>query len=104
MLAPGVCLYCDYRAVEGTERAFDWMHCDENLKTCSIGKVVGNTQSPTSAIPRMDAEIDGTNGSGGCRLGCKNCHYYHETLPRSREGTEKWDKLMATPVRKRVCA
>ena len=104
VLAPGVCLYCDYRAVEGNERAFDWMHCDENLKTCSIGKVVGNTQSPTSAIPRMDAEIDGTNGSGGCRLGCKNCHYYHETLPRSREGTEKWDKLMATPVRKRVCA
>ena len=104
VLEPGMCLYCDFRAVEGTERAMDWMHAHEELKTCSIGKLVGNRQSPATAIPRIDAEIDGTNGSGGCRLGCKNCHYYYETLPRLREGTEKWDALMATPVRKRVCA
>lgn len=104
VLEPGVCLYCDYRAVEGNERAMDWMHQNEERKTCGISDLVRNGQSPATAIPRMDAEIDGTNDSGGCRLGCKNCHYYHETLPRRREGTEKWDKLMATPVRKRVCA
>jgi uncharacterized Fe-S cluster-containing radical SAM superfamily protein len=50
----------------------------------------------------MDAEIDGTNGSGGCNLGCANCHYYYDTLPRSKEGTAKWDALMAEPIYKRV--
>jgi hypothetical protein len=102
VLEPGVCLYCDFRAVVGNERAFDWMHAHEDLKTCGISSLIRNAQSPATAIPRIDAEIDGTNGSGGCLLGCKNCHYYYETLPRSREGTEKWDALMATPVRKRV--
>ena len=101
-LEAGHCLYCTFRAVEGNERAFDWMHRDEERKTCSISDLVGNYQSPATAIPRIDAEIDGTNSSGGCRLGCKNCHFVYETLPRSREGTEKWDKLMAKPVIKRA--
>jgi hypothetical protein len=51
---------------------------------------------------RIDAEIDGTNGSGGCNLGCANCHHVCETLPRSKVGKEKWDALMAEPIRKRV--
>ena len=51
----------------------------------------------------MDAEIDGTNGSGGCNLGCANCHHYYDTIPRRKEGTALWDALMAEPIRKRVC-
>jgi hypothetical protein len=50
----------------------------------------------------MDAEIDGTNGSGGCILGCANCHHYYDTLPRRKEGTAKWDALMTRPIYKRV--
>jgi deoxyribodipyrimidine photolyase len=61
-----------------------------------------DVKSPKTGIPLIDAEIDGTNGSGGCRLGCANCHYSCETLPRSKEGTPLWDALMAKPVKKRV--
>ena len=63
---------------------------------------MGQGWRPETGIPRMDAEIDGTNGSGGCNLGCANCHHYHETLPRSKEGTAKWDALMTRPIYKRV--
>jgi hypothetical protein len=104
-LLPGQCYYCEdeYVCVEGNERAFPWMHRCEETKKFTISKLVGSNQCPETAIPRMDAEIDGTNGSGGCNLGCANCHYYYDTLPRSKEGTAKWDALMAEPVYKRVC-
>lgn len=49
-----------------------------------------------------DSERRGTNGSGGCNLGCANCHHFYETLPSLKEGTAKWDALMAEPVYKRV--
>ena len=84
------------------ERAFQWMHRERVTKKSSIADLVGNPNSPKVTIPQIDAEIDGTNGSGGCDLGCANCHHYHETLPRSKEGTVAWDALMAEPVRKRL--
>jgi hypothetical protein len=103
-LLPGQCYYCEdeFVIVEGNERAFPWMHRCEETKKFTIGKLVGNCLCPKTAIRRMDAEIDGTSGSGGCNLGCANCHYYYDTLPRSKEGTAKWDALMADPIYKRV--
>jgi hypothetical protein len=103
-LPPGQCYYCEdeFVVAEGEERAMEWMHQCEESKKCTISKLVGDRKSPETAIPLIDAEIDGTNGSGGCRLGCANCHYSCETLPRSKEGTPLWDALMAKPVRKRV--
>jgi hypothetical protein len=103
-LLPGQCYYCEdeYVCVEGFEVAFHWMHRCEETKNFTISKLARSGQSPETAIPRMDAEIDGTNGSGGCNLGCANCHYFYDTLPRSKEGTAKWDALMAEPVYKRV--
>ena len=105
-LPPGQCYYCEdeFVCVEGNERAFQWMHKCEETKKFGIAKLVGGHQSPKTAIRRMDAEIDGTNGSGGCNLGCANCHHYHDTLPRRKEGTAKWDALMAEPIYKRVCS
>ena len=99
-LPPGQCYYCEdeYVCVKDFERAFQWMHKCEETKKFNIAELVGSTRCPKTAIPRMDAEIDGTNGSGGCNLGCANCHYYYDTLPRSKEGTAKWDALMAEPV------
>jgi hypothetical protein len=103
-LPPGQCYYCEdeYVIVKGNEVAFQWMHKCEETKKFGISKLVGSNLCPKTAIPRMDAEIDGTNGSGGCNLGCANCHHYHDTLPRRKEGTAKWDALMAEPVYKRV--
>jgi len=103
-LPPGQCYYCEdeFVVAEGEERAMEWMHQCEESKNCTISKLVGDCKSPKKGIPLIDAEIDGTNGSGGCRLGCSNCHYSCETLPRSKEGTPLWDALMAKPVRKLV--
>jgi hypothetical protein len=105
-LPPGQCYYCEdeYVIVEGNERAGQWMHKCEETKKFTISKLVASGQCPKTAIRCMDAEIDGTNGSGGCNLGCANCHHYHETLPRRKEGTAKWDALMAEPIYKRVCS
>ena len=80
----------------------EWMHKCGESKNVGIWMLVADSKSAKTAIPLIDAEIDGTNGSGGCRLGCANCHYSCETLPRSKEGTPLWDALMAKPVRKRV--
>jgi hypothetical protein len=104
-LLPGQCYYCEdeYVCEKKFEVAFQWMHKCEETKKFGISKLVGSCLCPETAIPRMDAEIDGTNGSGGCNLGCANCHHYHETIPRRKEGTAKWDALMAEPVYKRVC-
>ena len=103
-LPPGQCYYCEdeYVIVKGNERAGQWMHKCEETKNFNIGDLVGNNQCPEHAIPLIDAEIDGTNGSGGCNLGCANCHHYYDTIPRRKEGTAKWDALMAEPVYKRV--
>ena len=100
-LPPGQCLYCgeEYICTEGYERSFHWMHKKDELKNFKISDVV--RKASKKGIRIIDAEIDGTNGSGGCALGCANCHYIHETLPRSKEGSEKWDALMQTPVVKR---
>ncbi len=103
-LEPGQCYYCesDYVCVAGFENAMQWMHKREESKEHNISNIVNNCTSPQTGIKRIDAELDGTDRSGGCNLGCANCHYYHETLPRSKEGAEAWNKLMATPIRKRV--
>ena len=103
-LIPGQCYYCEdeFVCVKGFESSFQWMHKCEETKKFSIAKLVGNNVSAKKAIRRIDAEVDGTNGSGGCNLGCANCHHYYETIPRRKEGTAKWDALMAEPVYKRV--
>jgi len=103
-LPPGQCYYCEdeFVVAEGEERAMEWMHQREESKNFTISKLVGDNYCPETGIPLIDAEIDGTNGSGGCRLGCSNCHYSCETLPRSKDGTPLWDALMAKPVKKRV--
>ena len=104
-LLPGQCYYCEdeFVIVKGNEVAGQWMHKCEETKKFTISKLVGIRQCPKTAIRCMDAEIDGTNGSGGCNLGCANCHHYYETIPRRKEGTALWDALMAEPVYKRVC-
>jgi hypothetical protein len=84
---------------EGYEIAFHWMHRIDELKQATISTLAGSRLCLATAKKRIDAEIDGTNGSGGCNLGCANCHYICETLPRSKEGKEKWDALMAEPIR-----
>ena len=101
-LPPGHCYYCgnEYVCDEGYELAFQWMHKVEELKNTNISKLAGGHLCPATAVERMDAEIDGTDGSGGCNLGCANCHWFCETLPRSKEGTEKWDKLMENPIKR----
>jgi hypothetical protein len=103
-LLPGQCYYCEdeYVIVKRNEVTGQWMHKCEETKKFTIGKLVGNCLCPKTAIRRMDAEIDGTNGSGGCNLGCANCHHYYDTLPRRKEGTALWDALMAEPVYNRV--
>ena len=102
-LEPGQCFYCqgEYNCVEGYERAFQWMHRVDEQKNCKIStQLVGSIANPEIIKPRIDDEISGANGSGGCNLGCANCHFFYETLPRRKEGKELWDALMATPVRK----
>ena len=102
-LPPGQCYYCEdeFVCVKDFDTAFHWMHKCEETKKFTISKLVGSNLCPKTGISRMDAEIDGTNGSGGCNLGCANCHHYHETIPRRKEGTAAWDALMAEPVYKR---
>ena len=103
-LLPGQCYYCEdeYVIVKGNEVAGHWMHKCEETKKFTISDLVVNSLRPKTAIPHMDAEIDGTKGSGGCILGCANCHHYYDTLPRRKEGTALWDALMAEPIYKHV--
>ena len=90
----------DLGCVEGRETAMVWTHRSEMSKKEGIAHIVGSSLSDKTGIRQIDAEIDGTDGSGGCNLGCANCHHYYETIPRSKEGTEKWDSLMSRPVKK----
>lgn len=99
---PGQCYYCDYVCEKGNETAMSWMHREEENKNNGISMIVGSNISDKTGIALIDAEIDGSSGSGGCALGCANCHHYYETLPRAKEGTEKWDSLVERPVKKRI--
>ena len=103
-LPPGQCYHCEgeYVCTEGHEIAFQWMHRVDELKKETISTLAKGGLCLATAAKRIDAEIDGTNGSGGCNLGCANCHHVCETLPRRKEGKEEWDALMAEPIRKRV--
>jgi hypothetical protein len=86
---PGYCYYCDFHIEPGNERAMEWMHNKDELKNYTIS---------ANSKKRMYAEVYGTNGGGGARLGCANCHEACETAPGREEGREKWDTLMQNPV------
>jgi len=103
-LPPGQCYHCEgeYVCTEGFEISCHWMHRVDELKQKNVSKLANSPLCFATAKKRIDAEIDGTNGSGGCNLGCANCHFCCETLPRRKEGKAAWDKLMAEPIRKRV--
>jgi len=103
-LPPGQCYYCEgeYVCTEGFEISCHWMHKVDELKQETVSTLATSPVCLATAKKRIDAEIDGTNGSGGCNLGCANCHFCCETLPRRKEGKELWDKLMAEPIRKHV--
>jgi hypothetical protein len=108
----GACIYCGVVCVEGNEIMFCWMHIDERGKTWGVSMIVSNAdQCPATAIPIIDAIIDGgvvKSGSkkyigqhqgSGCRLGCHNCHFKYETLPRMKEGLELFDQLKGVPIK-----
>jgi hypothetical protein len=107
----GKCVYCGVKCVEGNERMFAWMHIDERGKTWGVSYIVGNGLCPDTAIPIIDAIIDGgevKSGSknhigkhqgSGCRLGCHNCHHKYETLPRIKQGLELFDQLEGVPIK-----
>ena len=84
---------------EKTCHGFHFAHKDEVDKTFTIGDMVGNTQSPATAIPLMDEEMP------KCNLYCANCHHKYDTLPRRKEGQELLDALLArgAPVGALVC-
>jgi hypothetical protein len=106
--AVGKCHYCKEPCVKGNERMFVWMHEDEIGKTVSVGKIVGNSMRPDTANPIIDAIIDGgkvksgkhkgKHQGSGCRLGCHNCHYKYETVPRRKIGIKLFDKLWGVPI------
>ena len=88
------------RVVEdGNCHAFHFAHKDEVDKTFTIAKMVGNTQSPATAIPKLDKEM------AKCNLYCANCHHKYDTLPRLKEGQKLLDALLArgAPVGALVC-
>jgi hypothetical protein len=105
----GACIYCGVVCVEGNELMFCWMHIDERGKTWCVSYIVGNTLCPATCIPIIDAIIDGgkvksgyhrgqPQGSG-CRLGCHNCHFKYETLPRIKQRLELFDQLEGVPIK-----
>ena len=75
--------------VRGNEHAFQMAHKNEVDKDFGIAKMVKNTQSPATAIPKLDAEML------KCNLYCANCHHKYDTLPRMKEGQELLDALLA---------
>ena len=78
------------RVVEdGNCHAFHFAHKDEVDKTFAIAKMAKSTQSPATAIPKMDKEMP------KCNLYCANCHHKYDTLPRLKEGQELLDALLA---------
>jgi hypothetical protein len=105
----GACIYCGVVCVEGNERMFCWMHIDERGKTWRVAAAVGNSMCPATCIPIIDAIIDGgevksgpykgQHQGSGCRLGCHNCHFKYETLPRMKEGLELFDQLKGVPIK-----
>jgi hypothetical protein len=107
--AVGKCHYCAVECVEGNERMFVWMHKDEIGKTVAVSGIVGNGLHPDTGNPIIDAIIDGgqvlegdysgEHQGSGCRLGCHNCHYKHETVPRRKIGVALFDKLWGVPIK-----
>jgi hypothetical protein len=107
--AVGECHYCKVPCVEGNERMFVWMHKDEIGKTESVGNIVCNCLCPETCNPIIDAIIDGgqvlegdysgEHQGSGCRLGCHNCHFKYETVPRRKIGVELFDKLWGVPIK-----
>jgi hypothetical protein len=105
----GGCVYCGVECVEGNERMFAWMHKNEIGKTWSVGDIVRNGMHPDTAIPIIDAIIDGgevKKGShigkqqgSGCLLGCHNCHFKYETLPRMKQGLALFEQLKDVPIK-----
>ena len=75
--------------VRGTEHAFHMAHKDEVDKDFTISQMVRNCQKPTTALPKLDAEMP------KCHLYCANCHHKYDTLPRMKEGQELLDALLA---------
>jgi hypothetical protein len=106
--AVGKCHYCKVPCVKGNERMFVWMHKDEIGKTVCVGAIVSLCINPDTANPIIDAIIDGgqvksgkhkgKHQGSGCRLGCHNCHYKYETLPRRKIGVKLFDKLWGVPI------
>ena len=84
---------------EGTYHAFHFAHKDEVDKKFGIADMVGNRQSPATAIPKLDKEMP------KCNLYCANCHMKYDTIPRRKEGQELLDALLArgAPVGALVC-
>ena len=84
---------------EGNCHAFHFAHKDEVDKTFGISKMALSTQSPATAIPKLDKEMP------KCYVYCANCHQKYDTLPRLKEGQELLDALLArgAPVGALVC-
>lgn len=105
----GRCDSCGVECVEGNERMFAWMHKDEIGKTWAVAKIVGNLINPATAIPIIDAIIDGgevktgrhigKHQGSGCLLGCHNCHFKYETLPRMKQGLALFEQLQDVPIK-----
>ena len=71
-----------------TCHAYHFAHKDEVDKMFTIAKMVANTKSPATAIPKLDKEM------AKCNLYCANCHHKYDTLPRMKEGQELLDALL----------
>lgn len=87
----GKCFHCDKECIQGNEICFHWAHRDECEKVKAVSKYIG-AGTPKTQIPRIDAEIS------KCELKCANCHYLHDTLPRSKQGMDLWDELLKRKV------
>ena len=71
---------CALKVTETNTRMFQWAHINELEKESKVSDLIHNRQSPKTAIPYMDKEIE------RCRLKCANCHKI-ETDSR-REGIQ----------------
>jgi hypothetical protein len=69
--------------------AFQCAHKDDVAKEVEIATLAKNTQSPATAIPKLDKELR------KCNVYCANCHHKYDTLPRLKEGRELLDALLA---------